>query len=73
MAIEQGSGMVDYSITSATLGMVFGGCLVVALTLPGHARLALYGCALVAFHFLEFIMTARFHPESLDLKCTRPC
>ena len=70
MATEWKNEILDYSIISAALGVVFGGCLLSALALPGHARLALYGCALVTFHFLEFIMTARFHPESLDLKCT---
>lgn len=51
------------------LGIVLGGSIVLALTIPSQQLLACYLLALCIFHFLEFYMTAVSHPEAVSSEC----
>lgn len=51
------------------LGIVLGGSIVLALTIPSQQLLAWYLLALCIFHFLEFYMTAVSHPEVVSSEC----
>ena len=51
------------SLMSHLLGLIAGGSLVLALAMPSQGRLALYVLALSLFHFMEFLLTARYHPD----------
>lgn len=56
--------------TAFLLGMVLGGGIVLVVALPGHLRLACYLISLCVFHFLEFHLTAIYHPESVSSEGT---
>lgn len=64
-------GVAMHSANAAVLGMTWGlgvGILLFA-TAPGTFPLGAYMVILSTFHFLEYFMTALFHPDTLSIDC----
>lgn len=66
-----GLGDARSRATLLLLGGLTIGSLALLQILPIHNRLALYTAALSAFHALEYLMTALYHPTAVSFECTQ--
>lgn len=58
-------GLAKHALAGVLVGGIFATGLMCSLFCPSIRQFALYAMFVAVFHFLEFLMVALFHPETL--------